>query len=129
MLRSASTHFARKSAASRESVPISTSSLIAKRFCANLRIVSSGPDSERGAMIAFTRDPSGSRASTIGDDSSIRRPICPTIFVMIRRRCESSVNVSPVRESRPRRSTQMSSGPLTMISEIVESGRRRSSGP
>ena len=65
-----------------------------KRFCANFRIVSSGPDSDSGGMIAFTREPSGRRASTSGDDSSIRRPIWPTIFVMIRRRCDESVKVS-----------------------------------
>ena len=129
MLRSACTHLAMKSAESRERVPISTSSSIAKRFRANLRIVSSGPESESGAMIAFTREPSGRRASTIGDDSSIRRPTWPTIFVMIRRRCDSSVKPRPVRESRPRRSIQISSGPLTMISEIVASGRSFSSGP
>ena len=80
-------------------------------------------------MIAFTREPSGRRASTSGDDSSIRRPIWPTIFVMIRRRCDESVNVSGVGESRPARSIQMSRGPLTMISEIVGSESSRSSGP
>ena len=42
----------------------------------NFRIVSSGPESESGGMIALTRLPSGRRASTIGDDSSMRRPIC-----------------------------------------------------
>ena len=36
-------------------------------------------------------DPSGRRASTIGDDSSMRRPICDTILLMMRRRCDSSV--------------------------------------
>ena len=69
---------------------MSISSARSKRFCANFRIVSSGPESDSGGMIAFTRDPSGRRASTSGDDSSIRRPICPTIFVMIRRRCDVS---------------------------------------
>ena len=61
------------------------------RFRENLRIVSSGPESESGGMIALTRLPSGRRASTIGDDSSMRRPTCATILLMIRRRCESSV--------------------------------------
>ena len=45
---------------------MSISSDRAKRFCANFRIVSSGPESESGGMIAFTRDPSGRRASTSG---------------------------------------------------------------
>ncbi len=57
----------------------------------NFRIVRSGPESESGAMTAFTRLPSGRRASTIGDDSSMRRPICDTILLMMRRRCDSSV--------------------------------------
>ena len=108
---------------------MSISSARAKRSCANFRIVSRGPESESGGIIAFTRDPSGRRASTSGDDSSIRRPIWPTIFVMIRRRCEVSVNVSGVCESRPLRSIQMSFGPLTMISETVGSESSRSSGP
>ncbi len=38
------------------------------------QIVTSGPLSESGGMIALTRLPSGSRASTIGEDSSTRRP-------------------------------------------------------
>jgi hypothetical protein len=40
----------------------------------NLRIVMTGPQSERGGMIAFTREPSGSLASTYGHDSSTLRP-------------------------------------------------------
>jgi hypothetical protein len=32
-----------------------------------------------GGMMALTREPSGSRASTIGEDSSIRRPTRETI--------------------------------------------------
>ena len=67
-----------------------TMSCSPSRFRENFRIVRSGPESESGEMIALTRDPSGRRASTIGDDSSMRRPICATIRLMIRRRCESS---------------------------------------
>ena len=61
------------------------------RFFANLRIVTSGPLSDSGGMMALTRLPSGRRASTIGEDSSIRRPTWATILLMIRRRCDSSV--------------------------------------
>ena len=102
---------------------------MSKRSSRNFRIVSSGPESESGGMIAFTREPSGNRASTSGEDSSIRRPTWPTIFVMMRRRCESSVNASVVCDRSPFRSSQMSCGPLTMISEIDASESRRSSGP
>src|ERR1700675_1626314 len=41
----------------------------------NFRIVRVGPRSARGGMIAFTREPSGRRASTIGEASSPRLPI------------------------------------------------------
>ena len=74
-----------------EIVPMLIMSSSVSRFRENFRIVSSGPESESGAMIAFTRDPSGSRASTIGDDSSMRRPTCATIRLMMRRRWLSSV--------------------------------------
>src|SRR5438094_4820300 len=46
----------------------------------NFRIVRVGPLSASGGMIALTREPSGRRASTIGDDSSMRRPIVETIW-------------------------------------------------
>ena len=61
------------------------------RLRLNLRIVISGPLSESGGMTALTRLPSGRRASTIGDDSSMRRPTWATILLMIRRRCDSSL--------------------------------------
>ena len=80
----------RKSTDSSLSEPMLTMSCSPRRFRENLRIVSSGPESESGAMIALTREPSGRRASTIGEDSSMRRPICATIRLMMRRRCESS---------------------------------------
>ena len=67
----------------------------------NLRIVSSGPESDSGEMIALTRDPSGRRASTIGEDSSMRRPIWATMRLMMRRRCESSLKRTVVSYSRP----------------------------
>src|SRR5205085_1117647 len=39
----------------------------------NFRMVSTPPWMASGGMIALTREPSGRRASTIGDDSSTRR--------------------------------------------------------
>ena len=130
MFRSALMQRSRKSAASAVSVPIWTSSVERRSGSwSNFRIVRSAPESDSGAMIALTREPSGRRASTIGDDSSMRRPTWPTILVMIRRRCDSSLKRSDVCESRPRRSIQISCAPLTMISEIVGSGSSRSSGP
>ena len=49
----------------------------------NLRTVKHDPSRARGGMMAFTRDPSGNRASAIGEDSSIRRPTLETILSMI----------------------------------------------
>ena len=43
-------------------------------------------------MIALTRDPSASRASTSGEDSSMRRPTRETMRSMTRRRCSSELN-------------------------------------
>ena len=48
----------------------------------NRRIVRHGPCTASGGTMALTRDPSGSRASTIGEDSSTRRPTAETIFSM-----------------------------------------------
>src|SRR5205814_4078844 len=39
----------------------------------NIRIVTTGPSSARGGMIALKREPSGRRASTIGDRKSVGR--------------------------------------------------------
>ncbi len=47
------------------------------------RIVSDGPSIASGGMIAFNREPSGKRASTIGEVSSMRRPTFDTIRSMI----------------------------------------------
>ena len=58
---------------------------------ANFLIVSSEPSSATGDTTALTRLPSGSRASTIGLDSSTRRPTRATILSMVLRRCASSV--------------------------------------
>ena len=76
----------------------------------NLRIVSSEPSIASGGMTALTRLPSGRRASTIGLDSSTRRPIRDTILSIVRRRCASSAKWASTLISRPLRSMQMLSG-------------------
>ncbi len=45
-----------------------------QRLLENLRMVRIGPVSDSGGSTALTRLPSGSRASTSGEDSSTRRP-------------------------------------------------------
>ena len=91
-LSSPSTERLRKSTVSGPSVPSRISSSRSSRLLLNFRIVTSGPLRDSGGITALTRLPSGSRASTIGDDSSMRRPTCATILLMIRRRCDSSLN-------------------------------------
>ena len=47
------------------------------------RIERQGPSMARGGMMAFTREPSARRASTMGEDSSTRRPMRETMRSMI----------------------------------------------
>ena len=93
----------------------------------NFRIVSVGPLSESGGMTAFTRLPSGRRASTIGDASSTRRPTWETILSMIG--WALSANVASVRSILPARSTKIRSKLLTITSVTSSSRSRGSSGP
>ena len=104
-------------------------SLICRGTTAKRRMVSTGPSSASGGMMAFTREPSGRRASAIGVDSSMRRPTRETILSMIFIRCASSLKRVSVLTMRPPRSTKMCSWPLTMISEIALSAINGSSGP
>ena len=86
-------------------VPKDTRSAASYGSAANLRIVSEGPSTASGGMIAFTREPSGRRASTYGDASSMRRPTFVTILSMIHRSWRSSWNFAPDQYSLPARST------------------------
>ena len=45
----------------------------------NLRMVSAGPSIASGGTMTLTREPSGRRASQIGEDLSTRRPIWLTM--------------------------------------------------
>ena len=60
--------------------PNSTSLCRPSLFLENLRIETSGPSTPTGLIAALKREPSSMRASTIGWDSSTRRPTAPTIF-------------------------------------------------
>ena len=68
----------------------------------NFRMVMTGPTSDSGGMIALTREPSVRRASTIGDDSSTRRPIGAMIRSMIRMTWSSFWKTTFVSSSLPR---------------------------
>ena len=69
------------------------------------RMDRTGPSSASGGMMAFTREPSARRASTIGELSSTRRPTRDTMRSMICIKCASSLKLSPVISSFPARST------------------------
>ena len=92
-------------------------------------MVSVEPSIASGGMTALTRLPSGRRASTIGLDSSTRRPMRDTILSIVRRMWASSLNVALAFTSLPSRSSQIESGPLTMTSETSTSRRNGSIGP
>jgi len=52
-----------------------------------LRMVRAGPSMASGGTMTLTREPSGRRASQIGDDSSTRRPIWLTMRWQMLRSC------------------------------------------
>src|ERR1035438_9492717 len=62
------------------------------------RMLRQGPSSARGGMMAFTREPSWRRASTMGWASSMRRPTWETIFSMMWSRWASSLKRTGVGE-------------------------------
>ena len=109
------------------SVRSRSSALSASRL--NLRIERWGPSIASGLMIAFTREPSGRRASTMGEESSIRRPTAQTIRSMTWSRCRSSWKRTSVRSSRPFRSMKTCLKVLTRMSEMAGSWISGSSGP
>ena len=80
----------RKSSIGRVSARTVTRSSAFSRSAGNRRIDRSGPSTASGGTMAFTRDPSGRRASTIGELSSIRRPTALTMRSMTRNRWRSS---------------------------------------
>ena len=51
-----------------------------QRIAPKRRMERIGPSMASGGMMALTREPSGRRASTMGEDSSTRRPTLDTIF-------------------------------------------------
>ena len=95
----------------------------------NLRIVMLGPFSASGGITALTREPSARRASTMGELSSMRRPIGATMRSIAPSTARSSVKMTGDRVSRPSCSTKISLWQLTMISDTVGSAISSSSGP
>ena len=105
MLRRSITHARRNVAAAVVMLPMSIRSSIVSRWTGNLRIVRQGPLTASGGMMALTREPSGSRASTSGWLLSIRRPTWATIRSMIDSVTLSEMNRRPDFSITPSRST------------------------
>ncbi|MNX85241.1 hypothetical protein D3C86_1170710 [compost metagenome] len=59
----------------------------------------------RGGMMALTREPSGRRASHMGELSSMRRPTFETIRSITRSKWPSSEKATSILVMRPPRST------------------------
>ena len=99
-------------------------------FCfENLRMVRQGPRNASGGIIALTREPSLSRASTRGELSSIRLPSGETIRSMADITALSLLNTTLVLVNLPAFSMYISSNLLTMISVISSCARSTSNGP
>ena len=101
MLQRAITERRRKRAMRSSSEPSLIMSSTPSRLVGNLRMVTQGPRSATGGMTALTREPSGRRASTIGVDSSMRRPSGVTMRSMARRRASSVEKLAPESVSLP----------------------------
>ena len=125
----AATQSASSSASSAGSVPPATSSRSEKPCRRKRRTVRHGPDSDSGGITTFTREPSASRASHSGDASSTLRPSGARIRSTACISSASEPKRTPVRSSRPRRSTYTASGPFTITSSTAGSDSSGSSGP
>ena len=80
----------RKPAAASLMLPMRIRSSTPKRSFWNLRMVITGPPTAIGESTMFTREPSGRRASTIGEDSSRHRPTGATMRSAMRGTCAAS---------------------------------------
>ena len=109
--------------------PVATmSSNVMTRF-ANLRTVITGPSSASGGMITCTRCPSGSRAFTMGEASSMRRPNGPSTRPMSGAQL-AFVGESCSPDAAGRRGLKNTSeGLFTAISVTESSASSDSSGP
>ncbi|MOA32349.1 hypothetical protein D3C78_1535600 [compost metagenome] len=110
-------------------VPRSIRLSVLSRSTAKRRIDMLGPSMASGGMMALTREPSLSRASTSGEDSSIRLPKAETIRSMMLSRWASSRKHTSVLCSLPKRSTYTDLAPLIRMSDTVLSASSGSSGP
>ncbi len=100
------------------------------RMSVRKRLIESiGPSSATGGIMALTREPSGSRASTMGDASSTRRPTAERMRSMMSMRCSSSLKRVSVNSSLPNFSMYICPEVLTRTSEMSGSCMNCSIGP
>ncbi len=95
----------------------------------NFRIVRVGPSSASGGAMTLTREPSGRRASQIGEASSTRRPTCDTMRWQMFISCWLSRKRTLVSWTLPLTSMKTRWAPLTMMSAMSSRASRGSSGP
>ena len=119
----------RNSAISSESEPNCFKFSTESGFLENFLIVIVVPPNANGGIMALTREPSSSLASTIGFESSILRPKGVTILSIVLLTCSSFLKVTFVFSNFPLRSTYICLAPLTMISDTLSSLIRFSRGP
>lgn len=119
----------RKSPIRGERLPNSASRSRVIVWRANLRIEMQAPSRASGGAMMLTRLPSGRRASTIGEASSMRRPTPLAMRWARFIRCSASRKRCSVACRRPWRSTKTWRGPLTMMSDTSMSSISACSGP
>ncbi|MNZ97326.1 hypothetical protein D3C78_1165590 [compost metagenome] len=105
MLQRACTAISRMRQISVLKVPSLTRSCGVSGSLRNLRMDTEGPSMDSGAMMTLMRPPSGRRASTMGLDSSRRRPSGARMRRTMRITCSSSLNCEASRCSMPPRET------------------------
>ncbi|MNR02168.1 hypothetical protein D3C85_1180100 [compost metagenome] len=105
MLQRARTAISRSCAMPASKVPSFTRSAGVSGSFLNFRIDTDRPSIAKGSMITLMRPPSGKRASTIGLDSSSRRPSGARMRRTMRITCSESAKRTVSRSSMPWRDT------------------------
>ncbi len=95
----------------------------------NFRMVRVGPSRAKGGAMTLTREPSGRRASQIGELSSTRRPTWLTIRWQMFISCMLSRKRTLVSWTLPPTSMNTRWAPLTMMSAMSSRASSGSSGP
>lgn len=109
--------------------PTSTSASRSVTASEKRRTATIGPSTDAGGITAWSREPSGSRASTAGLARSIRSPRGAITRSTAAITARSSANATSVRSREPRRSIHTSDGPFTRTSVTSGSRSSRSIGP